>query len=175
MPSSSAPLTGVGGLDEGAHLRHGRLVRGLVAHDAGRALVVDQADPADEDVVAQLHLVDVGAHRVVDVQLQLVAQPQLFAFELREAPAQRVVLEVRGGIEQLELVPLHVADRQQHQRQHAHHREQPDPPRLGPGLGTGRGHRSPPGRPKGTGALMATKGPRVAPGGRERSELGGLI
>jgi hypothetical protein len=80
--------------------------------------VVDQADAADENVVSQLQLVGALVPRVVDVQLQLVAQPQLLCLELREAPAERIVLVVRSAVEQLVLAPLYVADRQQRQHQH---------------------------------------------------------
>jgi hypothetical protein len=70
---------------------------------------------------------DIFVSRVGHAGLHLVAQAQLFGFELREAPAEAVVLELRSRVEQLELPPLHVADGHEHQHQGGRQNQQPHP------------------------------------------------
>ena len=62
----------VGVCDEGAHLLDRRAVGGLLAHRFGSARMVDQADPAHEDVVAQLQQLRIGRDAVVELDLDLV-------------------------------------------------------------------------------------------------------
>ena len=61
----------IGVRDEGVHLLDRRGVAGLLAHRLGGARMVDQADPAHEDVVAQLQQLRIGRDAVVELDLDL--------------------------------------------------------------------------------------------------------
>ena len=116
--------------DEGAHPVHRRGIDGLPAHDARRALVVHQAEPAHEDVVAQLQPLARRTGGVGYSLLHLVAQPKVLGLELEEAPAERVVLELRGAVEQPVLLPLHVGRTDQGQGERPADQREPVAPRA---------------------------------------------
>ena len=107
----------VGVRDEGPHTRHRGRVHRLRPHDARGALMVHEPQAAHEDVVAQLKPLACRAGGVGHRLLHLVAQPKVLGLELEEAPAERVVLELRGAVEQPVLLPLHVGRTDQGQRE----------------------------------------------------------
>ncbi len=88
--------------------------------------MIDETESADEDVVAKLQALRGLAGRLRHGELHIVAQAQLFGFELEEAPAERVVLEVRRAVEQLVLAPLHIGRAQQGHRQRDADQAQPE-------------------------------------------------
>ncbi len=116
----------VGAADEAvhAHQRVGEL--GLVGQDAGDALVVQQADAADPDVVAQLQRRGVEHAPRVDRAAPLVAQAQVLGLGLVDEQHGVVVGHLDGLAQQRGLAHLQPGHRQQGE-------DQPDAEHAQPG------------------------------------------
>ena len=99
----------VGALDEAVDVAHhlGVVVVGL--QQAAGPVTAEQGHPADEDVVAQLHL---GAVGLCQVAAQALAQAQVLHLHLVHADHQVVVLGLQRHVQQRELARLHKGCRQ---------------------------------------------------------------
>ena len=130
--------------DDRVELPEHPAVLGQVGHDLAGAHRIDQADAADEDVVAlaqrflaaaalgrrqRRHL----AHEVV----HLAVEPEVFGLELEEAPDDVVALVDDLGAEQPQRLRLQPGDAAEDQRQQQRHGQQ-QPPDSGRSAGGGR-------------------------------------
>ena len=115
----------VGAFDEGMHPRDHRALVGQQHRQRLGALGLDQADAADEHLVAGLQ----GGHRLGRGMVVELTRGQahllVFAFELVEAPDQVVALVLHGRVEQRDRLPLHPADAREDAEQHQRQQRQP--------------------------------------------------
>ena len=133
---------GIDPLDHAVQQAHHPVMLGQVGHDLAGALRIDQADAADEDVVAlaKIRLGQIALRRrqggaVAREVAQLLAQAQVFGLELEEAPDDVVALIDDIGAEQAQRLRLQPGDAAEDQRQQQRHDRQQaaDSPRSGRG------------------------------------------
>ncbi len=94
---------GVGVVQKGLDLGRNGVELGALAHHLDRRPAVQQPDSTGKNLVPQLQLRPVGLFGLRQTQMDLVAQPQKLAFELKREGGDGVCLQARGVFHRLGL------------------------------------------------------------------------